>query len=47
MVKKINESLMNAGPLVSIDGVVIHNDAGSGTPEWYVANQVNKGMSVL
>ena len=27
---------MNAGPLVSIDGVVIHNDAGSGTPEWYV-----------
>ena len=36
MVKKINESLMNAGPLVSIDGVVIHNDAGSGTPEWYV-----------
>ena len=36
MVKKINASLMNAGPLVSIDGVVIHNDAGSGTPEWYV-----------
>ena len=28
MVKKINASLMNAGPLVSIDGVVIHNDAG-------------------
>lgn len=36
MVKKINVSLMDAGPLVSIDGVVIHNDAGSGTPEWYV-----------
>ena len=36
MVKKINESLMNVGHLVSIDGVVIHNDAGSGTPEWYV-----------
>ena len=36
MVKKINASLMNAGPLVSIDGVVIHNDAGSGTSEWYV-----------
>ena len=36
MVKKINESLMNVGPLVSIDGVVIHNDAGSGTAEWYV-----------
>ena len=36
MVKKINASLMNAGPLVSIDGVVIHNDAGGGTPEWYV-----------
>ena len=27
---------MNAGPLVSIDGVVIHNDAGSGSAEWYV-----------
>ena len=37
MVKKINVSLMNAGPLVSIDGVVIHNDAGSGTPDWYVS----------
>lgn len=36
MVKKINASLMNAGPLVSIDGVVIHNDAGSGSAEWYV-----------
>ena len=36
MVKKINASLMDAGPLVSIDGVVIHNDAGGGTAEWYV-----------
>ena len=27
---------MNVGNLISIDGVVIHNDAGSGTPEWYV-----------
>ena len=36
MVKKINASLMNVGPLVSIDGVVIHNDAGSGSAEWYV-----------
>ena len=36
MVKKINENLMNVGNLISIDGVVIHNDAGSGTPEWYV-----------
>lgn len=27
---------MNVGQLVSIDGVVIHNDAGSGSPEWYV-----------
>ncbi|MBF0778194.1 peptidoglycan recognition protein family protein [Streptococcus cuniculi] len=38
MVKKINVSLMNAGSLWSIKGVVIHNDAGStlGTPEWYV-----------
>ena len=36
MVKKINENLMNVRNLISIDGVVIHNDAGSGTPEWYV-----------
>ncbi|HFU4203829.1 TPA: N-acetylmuramoyl-L-alanine amidase [Streptococcus suis] len=36
MVKKINATLMNAGPLSSILGVVIHNDAGSRTPEQYV-----------
>ena len=36
MVKKINTVLMDVGPLISIDGVVIHNDAGSGSPEWYV-----------
>lgn len=36
MPKYINESLMNVGNLLSIRGVVIHNDAGSGTPEWYV-----------
>ena len=36
MVKKINENLMDAGRLTSIDFVVIHNDAGSMTPEQYV-----------
>ena len=36
MVKKINETLMDAGRLTSIDFVVIHNDAGSMTPEQYV-----------
>lgn len=36
MVNKINENLMNAGRLTSIDFVVIHNDAGSMTPEQYV-----------
>ena len=36
MVNKINENLMNSLRLVSIDFVVIHNDAGSMTPEQYV-----------
>lgn len=36
MVQKINENLMDAGRLTSIDFVVIHNDAGSMTPEQYV-----------
>lgn len=36
MVNKINENLMDAGRLTSIDFVVIHNDAGSMTPEQYV-----------
>lgn len=36
MVKKINENLMDAGRLTSIDFVVIHNDAGSMTPEQYI-----------
>lgn len=36
MVKKINENLMDSLRLVSIDFVVIHNDAGSMTPEQYV-----------
>ena len=36
MVKKINETLMDAGRLTSIDFVVIHNDAGSMTPEQYI-----------
>ena len=37
MVEKINETLMNAGQLSSIDFVVIHNDAGSMTPKQYVS----------
>lgn len=36
MVNKINENLMDAGRLESIDFVVIHNDAGSMMPEQYV-----------
>lgn len=36
MVNKLNENLMDAGRLESIDFVVIHNDAGSMTPEQYV-----------
>lgn len=32
MVQIINETLMNADQLDSIDFVVIHNDAGSMTP---------------
>ena len=46
MVNYINRSLMNAGPLVSIDGVVIHNDAGSGTPEWYVNWLANRDKNL-
>lgn len=46
MVKKINASLMNAGPLVSIDGVVIHNDAGSGSAEWYVEWLKNRDKNI-
>lgn len=36
MVKKINVELLDAGRLVEILGVVIHNDAGSMTPEQYI-----------
>lgn len=36
MVKKINANLMNAGNLIEIKGVVIHNDAGSMTAEQYL-----------
>ena len=36
MVNVINETLMNAGALDSIDFVIIHNDAGSMTPEQYI-----------
>ncbi|MCP1638620.1 hypothetical protein J2T50_000313 [Streptococcus gallinaceus] len=36
MVEKINVNLMNVGRLASIDFVVIHNDAGSMTPEQYI-----------
>lgn len=46
MVNYIYRSLMNAGPLVSIDGVLIHNDAGSGTPEWYVNWLANRDKNL-
>jgi lysozyme len=46
MVKKINENLMDAGRLTSIDFVVIHNDAGSMTPEQYVNWLVNRDKSL-
>ena len=37
MVEKINKTLMeNSGRLVGVDFVVIHNDAGSMTPEQYI-----------
>lgn len=37
MVEKINETLMeNSGRLVGLEFVVIHNDAGSMTPEQYI-----------
>lgn len=37
MIKKINETLMSdSGRLVNLEFVVIHNDAGSMTPEQYV-----------
>jgi len=37
MVEKINETLMeNSGCLVGVEFVVIHNDAGSMTPEQYI-----------
>lgn len=37
MVEKINETLMeNSGHLVGVEFVVIHNDAGSMTPEQYI-----------
>lgn len=37
MVEKINETLMeNSGQLVGVEFVVIHNDAGSMTPEQYI-----------
>lgn len=46
MVNKINENLMDAGRLTSIDFVVIHNDAGSMTPEQYVNWLVNRDKSL-
>lgn len=46
MVKKINENLMDAGRLTSIDFVVIHNDAGSMTPEQYVNWLRNRDKSL-
>ena len=46
MVNKINENLMDAGRLESIDFVVIHNDAGSMTPEQYVNWLRNRDKSL-
>lgn len=46
MVEKINETLMDAGRLVSIDFVVIHNDAGSMTPQQYVEWLRNREKSL-
>lgn len=46
MVEKINDTLMDAGRLVSIDFVVIHNDAGSMTPQQYVEWLRNREKSL-
>ena len=46
MVNKINGNLMDAGRLTSIDFVVIHNDAGSMTPEQYVNWLRNRDKSL-
>lgn len=46
MVEKINETLMDAGRLTSIDFVVIHNDAGSMTPQQYVGWLRNREKSL-
>lgn len=46
MVNKINENLMDSLRLVSIDFVVIHNDAGSMTPEQYVNWLRNRDKSL-
>ena len=46
MVNKINENLMDAGRLTSIDFVVIHNDAGSMTPEQYVNWLANRDKNL-
>ena len=46
MVNKINENLMDSLRLVSIDFVVIHNDAGSMTPEQYVNWLINRDKAL-
>jgi hypothetical protein len=47
MVKKINETLMSdSGRLVNLEFVVIHNDAGSMTPEEYVNWLRNRDKSL-
>ena len=46
MVEKINETLMDAGRLSSIDFVVIHNDAGSMTPYQYIEWLRNREKSL-
>ena len=46
MIEKINETLMDAGRLSSIDFVVIHNDAGSMTPYQYIEWLRNREKSL-
>lgn len=46
MVKKVNVSLLNRGKMPSIKGVVIHNDAGSMTPEQYIKWLKNRDLTL-
>lgn len=46
MVKKVNASLLNKGRMPIIKGVVIHNDAGSMTPESYINWLKNRNLAL-